>query len=151
MKLWMPRFRSWAKPGLISPRFKSKSLTFTPWLCSISINWWASKDPFSTEIHNNCGYVRREKQKIFSNICMFGRGKYVSTTFPCYSSIPDTFVGVFSSFAFLNGGGEGVCSLHNKTATLWLHRLCFALIAILLSGLFYYDSHNFWSDLWSRT
>ena len=65
--------------------------------------------------------------------------------------VPDTFVGVFSSFAFLNGGEEGVCSLHNKTATLWLHRLCFALIAILLSGLFYYDSHNFWSDLQSRT
>ena len=38
-------------------------------------------------------------------ICMFGRGKYVST-------LPDTFVGV-SSFAFLNGSGAGgVCCAH---------------------------------------
>ena len=44
-KFWMPRFLSSAKPGRMSPRFRSKSLTLTPWLCNNSTNWCASKEP----------------------------------------------------------------------------------------------------------
>ena len=45
IKCWIPLFRNFANPGRMSPRFRSKRFTLTPWFCKISITLWASKEP----------------------------------------------------------------------------------------------------------